>query len=311
MLTPENKDIFEETIAEFKDKGWEYIFDVIAVRLCKRNIDNIQGRVLLQTSARKAYDKEGVLAHARQYAALFEQHGIPRDRFCIKVPCTGPAMAAAATLNKEGIRTLGTSLFSLAQAIAASQAGCLFISPYYNEIRAHFDPKFRLDLEDPATQHPMSYRIRHILETYKRLHEETGKTQPLIVCASYFTCKEAFATAELGCYSLTLPPAILEELANTPDDSPPSTTPKDQYSFLGPVPERFKKMSTLDPLAAADWDGKLASTEIDYIADIGKALDEANMDPITSTRLKDSLDFFISEDNAAKEAIEKQLSSMA
>lgn len=41
-------------------------------------------------------------------------------------------MCAAKILNAEGIRTLGTCLFSLPQAIAASQAGCLYISPYFN-----------------------------------------------------------------------------------------------------------------------------------------------------------------------------------
>jgi transaldolase len=35
-------------------------------------------------------------------------------------------------LLEEGIRTLGTALFSVHQAIAASQGGCLYISPYYN-----------------------------------------------------------------------------------------------------------------------------------------------------------------------------------
>ena len=54
------------------------------------------------------------------------------DRFCIKIPTTSAGMQASAVLNKEGIRTLGTALFSLPQAIAASQAGCLSISPYYN-----------------------------------------------------------------------------------------------------------------------------------------------------------------------------------
>jgi transaldolase len=45
-------------------------------------------------------------------------------------------MNAGAILLKEGIRTLGTSLFSVAQAIASSQAGCLYISPYFNGERS-------------------------------------------------------------------------------------------------------------------------------------------------------------------------------
>lgn len=54
------------------------------------------------------------------------------DRFCIKVPTTTAGAQAAVILLKDNIRTLGTSLFSLPQAIAASQAGMLSISPYYN-----------------------------------------------------------------------------------------------------------------------------------------------------------------------------------
>ena len=41
-------------------------------------------------------------------------------------------MNAAKILNAEGIRTLGTSLFGLPQAIASSQSDCLYISPYFN-----------------------------------------------------------------------------------------------------------------------------------------------------------------------------------
>ncbi len=103
-----------------------------SVLLCAKNIENIQGRVLLQTSPFHAYDTDKVVAHARSFAQEFEKVGISKDRFCIKIPCTGPAMNAGPILLKDGIRTLGTSLFGLPQAIASSQAGCLYISPYYN-----------------------------------------------------------------------------------------------------------------------------------------------------------------------------------
>lgn len=100
--------------------------------LCKENIDNIKGRVLLQVLPSEAYNREKVIEHARMYAREFESVGIPKSRFCIKIPSTGPAMNACIVLTKEGIPTLGTTLFGLPQAIAASQAGCHYISPYYN-----------------------------------------------------------------------------------------------------------------------------------------------------------------------------------
>lgn len=107
--------------------------------MCKRNIDNLRGRVLLQTLPSKAYDEKATLEHARLYDQEFKRVGIPRSRYCIKIPATGPALNAAKTLSKERdeaeglpIATLGTAIFGLAQAIAASQANMLYISPYLN-----------------------------------------------------------------------------------------------------------------------------------------------------------------------------------
>lgn len=100
--------------------------------MCKKNIDLISGRVLLQTLPSNAYNTEKTLEHARLYDQEFTRAGISRDRFCIKIPSTGPALNAAKILSAEGIPTLGTALFGLPQAIACSQAGMLYISPYYN-----------------------------------------------------------------------------------------------------------------------------------------------------------------------------------
>lgn len=106
--------------------------------LCKKNIDNIQGRVLLQTSPAKAYDEQATIDHARLLDQEFARVGIDRSRYCIKIPSTGPALNAAKVLSEDKdknglpIATLGTAIFGLPQAIAASQANMLYISPYLN-----------------------------------------------------------------------------------------------------------------------------------------------------------------------------------
>lgn len=132
MSHPDNKEFFERTVEELKSQGWLAIYNRIAVGLCKANIDNIRGRVALQVDPHEAYNKQAVLDHARAYAKEFERAGIPKTKYFIKIPSTGPALNAATILEGEGIRTLGTALFSLSQAIACSQAGMLYISPYYN-----------------------------------------------------------------------------------------------------------------------------------------------------------------------------------
>lgn len=78
------------------------------------------------------FNKQEVLNQCYAYDKAFQDVGVTRDQYAIKIASTGPGLAAAKILNAEGIRTLGTSLFSVPQAIAASQAGCLFISPYFN-----------------------------------------------------------------------------------------------------------------------------------------------------------------------------------
>jgi transaldolase len=127
-----NAELLGQTASELKDKGWLAIYTRMGALLSAKNKDLISGRFLLQTLPSKAYDTEATLAHARLYDQEFRRAGIERDRFCIKIPSTGPALNAAKILQAEGIQTLGTALFGVPQAIACSQAGCLSISPYFN-----------------------------------------------------------------------------------------------------------------------------------------------------------------------------------
>ncbi|RDL36003.1 Uncharacterized protein BP5553_06615 [Venustampulla echinocandica] len=319
MSIPENKELFLKAVRERKDQGWEAVLDRISVLLCAENIGNIQGRVLLQTSPFHAYSTEKVVEHARAYAREFESVGISKDRFCIKIPCTGPAMNAGPILLKEGIRTLGTSLFGLPQAIASSQAGCLYISPYYNEVRAHAELSLWPDVEDPATQHTMSARMIQILETYKRLYKETGKEQPMVKSASFISPKEAMAAGEMGCHHATISSDVLTQLSKLEYDGskqPGEGVPKPTHAYknggaykgAGPPPARLSKVAKTDPLAAAKWDGKLASTDIDYLANNGSELEKAiEADPVTKTRLFEALDLFKGGEMRSKAVIEEAM----
>lgn len=67
-----------------------------------------------------------------------DQKPFLRDRVCIKIPSTVEALIACSHLSKMGIQTLGTCIFSLPQALAASQAGCIHITPYLNGMRMFF-----------------------------------------------------------------------------------------------------------------------------------------------------------------------------
>ena len=157
---------------------------------------------MVQTIPSAAYNLEKTLAHARLYAHEFNRIGVPRDRFAIKIISTGQGVSAARILQNEGISTLGTGVFGLNQAVACSQAGCLFISPYYNglltspepctavsndfaEVRSILDRSLWPNVADPTTQHPFSRTLAQMSGIYEHLQKATGKKQPLIKLAAY------------------------------------------------------------------------------------------------------------------------------
>ncbi|KAG9496401.1 hypothetical protein J7337_012989 [Fusarium musae] len=138
LQDPSNAEVINATAFELQDQGFLAILSRLAVHLCKRNINLIKGRVLVQTNPSAAYSYQETLDHARLYASEFEKAGIPKTRYCVKIMATGPGLKAAKILRDEGISTLGTGVFSVVQAVACSQAGCLYISPYYNAYRISF-----------------------------------------------------------------------------------------------------------------------------------------------------------------------------
>lgn len=70
------------------------------------------------------------------------QPGFDVDRISIKIPSTWEGMMACRTLELAGIRTLATTLFTMAQAVLAAEVGCTYIAPYVNELKVHFKPGY-------------------------------------------------------------------------------------------------------------------------------------------------------------------------
>ncbi len=104
---------------------------------------------------------------------------IRRDRVCIKISLTGNGAAAAAILAKEGIPVSGTTVFSVAQAVAAQQAGLHSIHLYFNDPVASTGPAVWPDVPDSATQHTFACRHARIRKVYDLLAKQGG-TVPLI-----------------------------------------------------------------------------------------------------------------------------------
>lgn len=241
------------------------------------------GRVLAQTSPRTAYDKGATVAHAKALVSVFGKYGISRDRVCIKIPVTPESILACKELEESGIRTLGTCLFSVPQAMAASQAGCLSISPYFNELRVHFPEgaSSYIEYSDPVRQHPMSPIIYSIIQTFKE-----RQTSTTVVPASIITVDEAVALARLRPHHLTISDKVLALLADAPGRSD-------------------------DELAAVTLKvtGEKSVFDADYLSNNAAALQIAlSTDAETSRKIKEALEIFDQQEEKSIQFLRRVLS---
>jgi transaldolase len=60
-------------------------------------------------------------------------------RVCIKIPATWEGLQACRELEKRGVATLATTMFSMVQAALAAAVNCTYIAPYVNELKVHFE----------------------------------------------------------------------------------------------------------------------------------------------------------------------------
>lgn len=312
LAVPANQVLLEEVIRASPGADWLTILDRISVKLCALNLPNIAGRALLQASPSCAHDAEGIVKHALKYDAEFAAQGIGKDRYCIKILTTPAGMIASQILESQhGIRTLGTGLFSVPQALAAAQAGCLYISPYYNEILAHFTPpEERLVYSDPVNQHPMSPRMAHIYQAYRDL-SLTGKRAPVIKAASFIALNEVLAMPSLGAQQTTILAPTLTEMIST------STIPKEgkiyrpSKTYSLPLPESTLPLLKIDPLRADGLPQKF-ELDVDYLKNNAEELAKAiQQDPETQRRIRDAVDVFVKAELQAKALIEAAVAKVA
>lgn len=166
------------------------------------------GRLHAQISPSFSFDTEKIVEHAKQLVRLFKDYDIPKERVCIKIPSTPAGLLACRQLEGEGIRTLATCLFSVPQAVAAHQAGCLYVAPYFNELRAHFERGVWKEYNDTVHEHPMAPVIYSIVKAFQKLNSNT-----LVMPASIVNLSEVVALTRLSPNHLTISARVLQDMA--------------------------------------------------------------------------------------------------
>jgi transaldolase (EC 2.2.1.2) len=185
--------------------------DRFAVAVGKDILGVIPGRISTEVDARLSFDTEATLQRAHRLIELYDQHGIGRDRVLIKIASTWEGIRAAEQLEREGIQTNLTLLFSFAQAAACADAGVFLISPFVGRIYDWYKKANNRDYvgaEDPGVQ-----SVSRIYRYYKANGYET-----VVMGASFRNLGQIEQLA--GCDRLTISPDLLQQLADAQGELP-------------------------------------------------------------------------------------------
>ncbi|UMY63228.1 MULTISPECIES: transaldolase [unclassified Pseudomonas] len=185
--------------------------DKFAVAVGSGILKVIPGRISTEVDARLSFDEPALLAKARKLIELYEAAGVGRDRVLIKLASTWEGIRAAEKLEKEGIQTNLTLLFSFAQAQACADAGVFLISPFVGRIYDWYKKstgKEYVGAEDPGVQ-----SVTRIYNYYKANGYNT-----VVMGASFRNIGQIEQLA--GCDRLTISPELLQQLSDDQGDLP-------------------------------------------------------------------------------------------
>jgi transaldolase len=111
-----------------------HTLDKVAVNFGSEILKIIPGRVSTEVDARLSFNTQATVERAEKIIAMYQDVGVPRERILIKVAATWEGIKAIEQLEKKGIHCNCTLMFSIAQAIAAAEAGATLISPFVGRI---------------------------------------------------------------------------------------------------------------------------------------------------------------------------------
>lgn len=178
--------------------------DRFGVAVGKGILQVIPGRISTEVDARLSFDTEATLARAYRLVELYEKAGVGRERILIKIASTWEGIRAAEQLERAGIQTNLTLLFSFAQAAACADAGIFLISPFVGRIYDWFKKAEGRDFtgaEDPGVK-----SVTRIYNYYKA----NGYTT-VVMGASFRNLNQIEQLA--GCDRLTISPELLQQLS--------------------------------------------------------------------------------------------------
>ncbi|WP_066257935.1 transaldolase [Hydrogenophaga flava] len=205
---PEYAHLLQDAVSKYGSQGSDEVMNRLLVAFGIEILKHVPGRVSTEVDARLSFDTEATVTRARRIIDLYQGEGVHVDRILIKIASTWEGIQAAARLERDGIHTNLTLLFSFCQAVACGQAKVQLISPFVGRIYdwykkqagAKWDEAAMAGANDPGVQ-----SVRAIYNFYKKHGIATE-----VMGASFRNVGQITALA--GCDLLTISPDLLAQL---------------------------------------------------------------------------------------------------
>lgn len=157
--------------------------ETIAKKICQL----VDGPVSLEGGAQKY---EEIVSEGKKLASIAKN-------VVVKIPITPEGLKAVKTLEKKGIKTNVTLVFSVHQAIFAAKAGASYVSPFLGRL-------------DDIGQSGVEL-ISEIMAVFNNYNFSTQ-----VIAASIRHPDHVKQAALLGCHIATIPFKVLEQMINHP-----------------------------------------------------------------------------------------------
>ena len=207
---PEYRPLLDAAVKKHSGKPLDEVIDRLLVSFGTEILSIIPGRVSTEVDARLSFDTAATVARGERIVALYKAEGIDTEkRLLIKVASTWEGIEAARQLERKGIRTNLTLLFSFAQAVACGAAGVQLISPFVGRIYDWYKKSAGSSWDEAANAGANDPGVKSVRQIYAYYKQHGIKTE--VMGASFRNVGQIKALA--GCDLLTISPELLAELA--------------------------------------------------------------------------------------------------
>jgi transaldolase len=261
--SPPYRPLVTDAIRRARGEPLKQQLDHVLVAFGVRILELVDGRVSTEVDARLSFDTRATVEKARRLVDLYERRGTDRERVLIKIAATWEGVRAAEVLEREGIHCNITLLFSIAQALAAAQAGATLISPFVGRIYDWHKKSAGSGWDDAAMQGHNDPGVCSVVAIYGALKSAGHATE--IMGASFRNVGQILALA--GCDLLTISPELLDELTRRQGEVERRLSPPGPMEADVPLDENAFRYAVNEDAMTTE---KLAEGVRVFAADVGR-----------------------------------------